>query len=157
MLRIKNYTDEQLDGLQKKQDLDLSQPVEFYIIDALQVVSKNNNDMFELKIKLYQDGVEHHLLKDWIVFNTNKWLPEQKVKDFYKACGLIQQYESGQVDASFLVRSKAKGQCMLRERKYVKDGEEKMGIEVCRYIHAEEPAKEVSTKIDNDFNDDIPF
>lgn len=160
MLLINTYTDEQLaemqnnQDLKKHQDLDLTKPIDYQISEARQLQSKKGNEMFELTLKLFQDDCENVTILDWVVLNTGKFLPERKLKDFYKSCGLISQYESKKVDAYFLSKNKVKGQCIIKERTYKNDkGEERKGFEIDKYL----PATERLDAKETEFNDDIPF
>lgn len=66
----------------------------FEIIDAFERKSNNNNDMFELKVRITSAG-ETRTLTDYV-------LPKrpEKLMHCCSACGILEKYDAGILDAS---------------------------------------------------------
>lgn len=153
-MRIEPYTDEQLFELEKKEQVDLSRPVEFLVTECTQGESSKGNDMFSVDMDIYQDGYKKASIKDWIIFNTGKSFPEMKAKRFYQSMGREEEYKGGNINAALLARAKAKGICKLKQEDYVtQDGKSGKAYRVDFYI---KPDGESGTSDEKFYDDDLP-
>lgn len=65
----------------------------FEVLDATPEVSKSNNEMIKLKLKVFDQEGREHVIFDYLL-EALSW----KLKHFCKATGLLDDYEAGVLD-----------------------------------------------------------
>lgn len=71
---------------------------DFEVIGAIEKVSKNNNDMIELQVRVFpHDDSSPRLLRDWLVAGSD--LGELKINRFAHATGLQDMYFDGSLNS----------------------------------------------------------
>lgn len=76
---------------------------DFTIIDATECTSKSGNDMFKLKLHVYDVGGEARIVFDWILPSFAK-----KYKHIHDACSLLDLYQSGETKSDNLIGKSGK-------------------------------------------------
>jgi hypothetical protein len=71
---------------------------DFEVFEAEEKISKNNNEMIELKLYVYDDRGLRRMVRDWLVENV-----PGKLRSFAAAVGLLEDYEQGHLRADDLV------------------------------------------------------
>lgn len=118
----------------------------FEVLDAEEAADKNGNDMFKLRVKVFKnDGASQNIF-DYV---SASWM-EFKLRHLAEACGVLDDYEKGEIEAYQLVGKT--GKCKVNVSKD-KTGQypDKNGI--ADYI----VASAGSTKPAVDDDDQIPF
>jgi hypothetical protein len=67
---------------------------DFEIMDAEEAVSKAGNDMIKLKVKIFSDDHGERIVFDYLMESV-----AYKLRHAAEACGLLESYESGLLDA----------------------------------------------------------
>lgn len=71
----------------------------FEVLEAEEAVDKNSNPMFKLKVKVFKDSGASQNIFDYV---SPTWM-EFKLRHLADACGLLAEYESGEIEAYQLV------------------------------------------------------
>lgn len=119
-------TEEELDmeGLLTKGEYD------FEVIEASNEVSKKNNPMIKLLVKVYDNAGGHSQVFDYLLEAFG-----HKLRHFCDATGLLDKYQSGNLDA-FLCLNKT-GRCVVGIKKA--DGQYKAKNEITDYVLSNAP------------------
>lgn len=67
----------------------------FEIVQSLNNISKSGNEMIELKVKVYNDDGGYKLITDFLLESL-----AYKLRHAAEVCGLLSQYEAGELDAN---------------------------------------------------------
>lgn len=74
-------------------------PYPFEILESEEKEDKNNNPMFALKVKIFKDSGASQNIFDYV---SPTWM-EFKLRHLAEACGLLAEYEQGEMEAYQLV------------------------------------------------------
>jgi len=124
---------------------------DFEVASAEDKVSSKGNDMIEVKLNVYEADGTIRPIRDWIMPQMTK-----KFKHFHNACGMMDKYESGSLEASDVIGKS--GKCMIKQEPYTnKDGLEVMSNKIDDYVKRDnlEAYNKASSKVELD--DEIPF
>jgi Protein of unknown function (DUF669) len=69
---------------------------DFQVVSSIKKISKSNNPMAELNIKVWDKEGKQHFIYDYLVF-SNVNLNIRKIKHFCDATGFSSHYEKGQM------------------------------------------------------------
>lgn len=151
-----SYSDEELNELFKKSQVDVKNVVKFVVTNAFWKKSSKNHDMFELSLDIYQDDIRKLSIKDWIVFNSKIHYNEEKLKRFFQAAGLDALYAAKSADPDEI--KEAEGECKLKQREFVNDdGVKKNTYSVDAYLKRGWRTDPAFKEKAPEFNDDIPY
>lgn len=78
---------------------------DFEVLEADERISKSNNPMLQLKLKIFGDDSTPHIF-DYIVPSSN--FGERKLKAFARSVGLEAEYESGNLTADICINTAGK-------------------------------------------------
>jgi hypothetical protein len=79
---------------------------DFEVIDALDKPSKKGNDMFTLKLQIFDSGGMPNYVWDYLVIGNN--FGERKLRHVAISCGLAEIYSSGKLTAEDFVGKSGK-------------------------------------------------
>lgn len=71
----------------------------FEILEAEEAEDKNGNGMFKLKVKVFKDNGASQNIFDYV---SGAWM-EYKLRHLAEACGMLADYENGEMNAYELV------------------------------------------------------
>lgn len=71
----------------------------FEILEAEESVDSQNRDMFKLKVKVFKDDGKSQNIFDYV---SGAWM-EYKLRHLAEACGALDDYEKGEIEAYQLV------------------------------------------------------
>lgn len=126
---------------------------DFEVREAEDKISSKGNDMIEVRLNVYDTDGSIRPIRDWIVPQMAK-----KFKHFHNACGMMDKYESGTLEASDVI-GKA-GKCIVLQQPYTnKDGLELMSNKIDDYVKRDnlDVYNKASTKVAEVLDDEIPF
>lgn len=83
---------------------------DFEILDAEETTSKAGNDMIKMKVKIFTDDHGERTIFDYLMENV-----AYKLRHAAEACGLLESYESGVLDAEDFKRKV--GRCKIGVQK----------------------------------------
>lgn len=67
----------------------------FEILESEDAKDKNNNDMLKLKVKVFKDSGASQNIFDYV---SGAWM-EFKLRHLADACGMLKEYETGELEA----------------------------------------------------------
>jgi hypothetical protein len=82
---------------------------DFEVIEALNKVSKNGNEMIQLKLKVYDENGGWRFVTDFLL---ESFLP--KLHSFAKATGTLKAYETGEFDSYNCLNTSGKVQIKIK-------------------------------------------
>lgn len=132
---------------------------DFEVISSKEKTSKAGNPMFEINLKVFGPDGQHQRLFDYLLLDdSGQW----KLRHFCEATGMLDRYESGDLDEGELEGQVGRVKIKIQP---AKDGyPEKNAVE--DYIPTDEAAANKTTKqakenskrsSKKDLNDDIPW
>jgi hypothetical protein len=71
---------------------------DFEVGEAENATSKKGNEMIALDLKVFTPEGQVRFVKDWLVASDQP-MCRMKIRHFAKTCGLMEQYEAGELDA----------------------------------------------------------
>ncbi len=146
-MKHKVYSDEEI----AKSGLLEEGVYDFTIIEATETTSKSGNDMFKLKLHVFDTEGVPRIVFDWI-------LPEfaKKYKHIHDACGLMDLYQSGETKGGDLAGKS--GKLMLGVGKPYTDqnGIERINNTVVDYVKRENMVPRAKAE-DPLEGDEVPF
>lgn len=120
----------------------------FEVLEAEEAVDKNINPMFKLKVKVFKDSGASQNIFDYV---SPTWM-EFKLRHLADACGLLAEYESGEIEAYQLVGKT--GYCKVNISKD-KSGQYPDKNSIGDYLADKPSEKKTLAEATND--DSIPF
>lgn len=76
---------------------------DFTIVEATETTSKSGNDMFKLKLNVFDTNGDALVIFDWVLPDFPK-----KYKHLHDACGLLELYQSGETKPEDLMGKSGK-------------------------------------------------
>lgn len=122
----------------------------FEIAEASDTVSKNNNDMTALVVRIYDKEGKSRKVFDWLVDTEGG---AYKIRHFAEATGLLAQYETGNMPAEIMVGKTGRCEVIVQKDK---TGAYPDKNAISDYLKAEPGAAPVSFDR-KDLDDEIPF
>lgn len=83
----------------------------FEILEAEEAADKNGNDMFKLRVKVFKEDGGSQNIFDYV---SGAWM-EFKLRHLAEACGVLDDYEKGEIEAYQLVGKT--GKCKINVSK----------------------------------------
>jgi hypothetical protein len=117
----------------------------FEIMEAEEQTDKNGNDMLKLKVAIFNDDGNRRVIFDYV---SNEWMAHKFVH-LCDACGLLKDYETGELEPFDLVGKTGKAKVGI---KIDKTGQYDDSNNIMDYV----AGGKVSVKKEEE-NDDIPF
>lgn len=118
-MKVTTYTDKQLNEMR----LMAEGVYPFEVTSAVDKISKAGNEMIELKLKVFKEDGGFNLINDYLLDSM-----AYKIRHACEACGLLQNYEAGQLEAADFVGKQGvvkigiqKGDMGYEDRNQVKD------------------------------------
>jgi len=124
---------------------------DFEVISAEEKTSSKGNAMMEIKLNVFEHDGTIRNVRDWIMPQMAK-----KFKHFHNACGMMDKYEAGNLEANDVIGKT--GKCVIKSEPYTnKDGLEVFSNKVDDYVKRDnlEAYNKASSKVELD--DEIPF
>lgn len=131
---------------------------DFKIIEAIDKPSKSGNDMFKLKLHVYDSTGEERIIFDWVLPDFPK-----KYKHLHDACGLLDLYLSGETTESDLVGKTGKLLLGIGKPYTDNNGIERTNNSVVDYVKKNNLQAYETSKLPKDVGegllsgDEIPF
>ena len=131
---------------------------DFEIVDAADTVSKAGNDMIKLTLRVYSDDGAYVVIRDYLLESL-----AAKLRHAAEACGLLDDYENGRLDADDFKTKTGKVKVGIKKDK---DGNYPDQNQIKDYITKPEFPKANTRKptasasrpaVESDFDDEIPF
>lgn len=124
---------------------------DFTIVEATETKSKFGNDMFKLKLNIFDTDGTARVIFDWILPDFPK-----KYKHLHDACGLLDLYKSGETKPEDLIDKSGKLKLGVGKPYIGNDGFEKVNNSVLDYVKRDNmlpPSK--PTPLPADVADDV--
>lgn len=115
---------------------------DFEILNAEETKSSKEDDMFALKLNVFDSAGEGRTILDWVLPSFAK-----KYKHLHDACGLMDLYQSGETKADDLVGKTGKLKLVVGKPYTDKNGNERVNNSVEDYIKKENMV----------LDDEVPF
>ena len=127
---------------------------DFTIIEAKEKQSNSGNDMFALKLQVFDNDGQPRTILDWVLPSFAK-----KYKHLHDACGLLDLYKSGETTESDLLGKSGKLMLTIGKPYTDNNGLERVNNSVADYVKKENMIQ--SSKPSKAFNvddlEEIPF
>lgn len=139
---------------------------EFEVTEAEETTSQAGNDMVKLKIKVYNDEGASRTVYDYLVGTESA---QFKVRGFASAVGLIDQYESGNLDAVEMEGRTGKCKLVIQKDRngsfpdknaigaYVAQAEKPKAPAPSRSVAKPAERRQPAMAVSRDLDDEIPF
>jgi hypothetical protein len=129
----------------------------FEIIKSTRKISKQNNPIAELQLKVWDTQGKTHTIYDYLVFSSIP-LNIKKIRNFCNSTGLQEQYKQGNLPEEL---EGIYGKAYIGIREEQKDQSTgktypKKNI-VLDYVYEEKTAKQEQPKPESNFDDEVPF
>lgn len=129
----------------------------FVVVEAKERVSKNGNDMIELKLEVMDDDNRPHIIFDYLLASM-----AFKLKHFCEHTGMLDKYEADSLTAHDCLRKRGFVELKADKAPRIVDGREYPPKNSVKDYCADKPDKPVefhagSAPADQNMNDDIPF
>lgn len=124
---------------------------DFEVIGTQDTVSKSGNDMYVLKLKVFNDD-DYTLLTDYIAFGSN--FGERKFRHAADTCGLLDVYSTGNLKADDFLKKCGKVKIKIQEGSAQYPNPKNVVVD---YIKHDSVVTAASPKVEDDLNDGIPF
>lgn len=146
-MKFKPMTEEEIN------EVGLLQPgvYDFEIIECSETTSDAGNDMFALKLNVFEPDGKTRSILDWVLPQMPK-----KFKHIHDACGLADKFEAGEVTAQDFLGKTGKLKLEVGKPYTDKNGNERVNNAVEDYIKRENLI-ETSEQKDPIPDDGIPF
>lgn len=124
---------------------------DFTIIEATEAQSKSGNDMFKLKLHVFDTDGAAKIIFDWILPSFPK-----KFKHIHDACGLLDVYARGDTKPNDLIDKSGKLQLGVGKPYIGNDGFEKVNNTVLDYVKRDNLVQESkAAPLPKDVADDV--
>ena len=124
---------------------------DFTIVEAIEKTSNSGNDMFQLKLNVFDPNNGNPIVvMDWILPSFPK-----KFKHIHDACGLLKQYQDGNVTTFDLEGKSGKLLLGIGKPYTDKNGLERVNNSVVDYVKRDNMIQQPLDKTLD--NDEIPF
>lgn len=127
----------------------------FVVVEAKERVSKNGNEMIELKLEVMDDDNRPHFIFDYLLASM-----AFKLRHFCEYTGLIDKYDGDNLLASDCVRKRGFVELKADKAPRIVDGREYAPKNSVKDYVSGKPDKEVpfnASPIDPNMNDDVPW
>ena len=127
----------------------------FVVLESKERVSKNGNDMIELKLEVLDDQNRPHTIFDYLLASM-----AFKLKHFCEATGLSDKYDADDLTAADCLRKRGYVELKADKAPRIVDGREYPPKNSVKDYIVEKPEKEVpfnSAPAEAGMNDDIPW
>ena len=127
----------------------------FVVVEAKERVSKNGNDMIELKLEVLDDQSRAHTIFDYLLASM-----AFKLKHFCECTGLSDKYDGDNLTAQDCLRKRGFVELKADKAPRIVDGREYPPKNSVKDYIAEKPQKEIpfnSAPVEAGMNDDIPW
>jgi hypothetical protein len=125
---------------------------DFEIIETSDRPSKKGNDMFSLKLSVFDIDGNQRIIFDYIAMGN--FFGERKLRHAANACGLLEIYNSGNLKADDFLNTS--GKILLKQQKGTPDFPLPKNV-VVDYLQRENGDVAVTKPIREIIDDDIPF
>ena len=125
---------------------------DFEIIEATEAKSKSGNDMFKLKLNVFDTEGKPRVIMDWVLPDFPK-----KYKHLHDACGLLDLYKSGETKPGDLIGKAGKLSIGIGKPYIGNDGFEHVNNTVLDYVKKDNMVEGAKPLPKDVLGDEVPF